>query len=267
MRLSVGFSPCPNDTFIFDAIVNGKIDTCGLGFDVMMDDVEALNLLALRGIPDICKISYAVWPAVSKNYSLLDAGSALGRGVGPLLITRDPSLRVLPDEITVALPGANTTAHLLFSFAYPGHINKVFLRYDRIEDFVLSGKGAGVIIHESRFTYRNKGLHSITDLGNFWERQTGGPIPLGGIVIKKEAPDELKALVSALIRQSIEYSRRNYPVLGDFVKTNAIEMDEDTMRKHIGLYVNDFSLSLGAEGLAAVKKIEEVYRATAGNEG
>jgi 1,4-dihydroxy-6-naphthoate synthase len=224
-----------------------------------MDDVEMLNREAIKGIPDITKISYAVWPVVREKYTLLDAGSALGRGVGPLLITADKMLRVLPDDMTVALPGAHTTAHMLFSYAFPGHLKKVFLRYDQIEDFVLSGKGAGVIIHENRFTYRQKGLHSITDLGNFWERQTANAIPLGGIVIRNEFPDELKSLVNELIRQSIEYARSRYPALSDFIKRNAQEMNEATMRKHIDLYVNEHSLSLGTAGVHAVKKLEEVY--------
>lgn len=262
MELSLSFSPCPNDTFIFDALVNKKIDTEGIDFNLVLDDVEGLNKSALMGLPDISKISYAVWPKLSEEYALLASGSALGRGVGPLLITHEKDLKELPEDRWVALPGEHTTAHLLFSFAYPRHSLKTFMRYDRIQDFVLSGKGAGVIIHENRFTYAGLGLHLIRDLGTHWEKQTEGLIPLGGIVMKRSFPPELRKKVSDLIEKSINFSRQSYPILSEFVKIHAQEMDESVMRSHIDLYVNDYSLRLGAEGESAVRKMSRIFDET-----
>ncbi|HMC99921.1 MAG TPA: 1,4-dihydroxy-6-naphthoate synthase, partial [Ferruginibacter sp.] len=185
MQLTLGFSPCPNDTFIFDALVNKKIDTGEYNFDVVLEDVQTLNQWALEGRLDITKLSYGVYPLVLDNYALLNSGSALGRGVGPLLISKQEQTddTGFVERSLIAIPGENTTAHLLFSLAYPNAKNKVFLRYDEIENFVLAGKGLGVIIHENRFTYQQKGLHKIIDLGDYWEKHTGNPIPLGGIVI------------------------------------------------------------------------------------
>ena len=276
MNLSIGFSPCPNDTFIFDALVNNKIDTGELKFDPVLEDVETLNRWAIEGRLDITKLSYGVLPLVLEQYVLLNSGSALGRGVGPLLISNrqwaidNGQLPVvgghlpiadcqLPINSTIAIPGEHTTAHMLFSLAYPSATKKIFLRYDQVEDFVLSGKGLGVIIHENRFTYQEKGLHKITDLGDYWEKQTGNPIPLGGIVIKKEPGVEIKEKVDGLIKKSIEYAFSKYPELNDYIRSHSQEMSEDVMRKHIELYVNDYSLDLGEEGKAAVKKLLEVY--------
>ena len=193
MKLSLGFSPCPNDTFIFDVLVNNKIDTGGLQFEVVLEDVQTLNRWALEGKLDITKLSYGVLGQVLDQYIVLNSGSALGRGVGPLLISNPVrKLNGEPGEdkseverSVIAIPGENTTAHLLFSLAYPNAKNKIFLRYDEIEQFVLDNKGLGVIIHENRFTYQAKGLHRIIDLGDYWEKETGNAIPLGGIVIKK----------------------------------------------------------------------------------
>jgi len=276
LNLSIGFSPCPNDTFIFDALVNNKIDTGELKFDPVLEDVETLNRWAIEGRLDITKLSYGVLPLVLEQYVLLNSGSALGRGVGPLLISNrqwaidNGQLPVvgghlpiadcqLPINSTIAIPGEHTTAHMLFSLAYPSATKKIFLRYDQVEDFVLSGKGLGVIIHENRFTYQEKGLHKITDLGDYWEKQTGNPIPLGGIVIKKEPGVEIKEKVDGLIKKSIEYAFSKYPELNDYIRSHSQEMSEDVMRKHIELYVNDYSLDLGEEGKAAVKKLLEVY--------
>ena len=273
MNVTLGFSPCPNDTFIFDALVNKKIDTEGLEFDVVLEDVQTLNQWAIAGKLDITKLSFGVLPLVLGNYHLLNSGSALGRGVGPLLI-RNPlrpflsgverkgetieKMNVVKRSI-IAIPGEHTTAHLLFSLAYPGAANKIFLRYDQIEDFVLSGKGLGVIIHENRFTYQQKGLEKIIDLGEYWETETGRPIPLGGIVIKREVGEPTARKVDRLIRQSIEYAYTKYPELNDYIRFHSQEMSEDVMRQHIDLYVNQFSIELGEEGKDAVKKLMEVY--------
>ena len=261
MNLTLGFSPCPNDTFIFDALVNNKIDTGGLTFDVVLEDVETLNEWALAGKLEITKLSYGVLPLVLKNYIVLNSGSALGKGVGPLLIQKSKVKSQNVEDFLIAIPGEHTTAHLLFSLAYPNAKNKIFLRYDEIENFVLEGKGLGVIIHENRFTYADKGLHKITDLGDYWEKETGNSIPLGGIVIRRSLDASIARHVDGLIKKSIEYAYHNhYDELAVYVKVHSQEMSEAVMRKHIELYVNDFSHDLGEEGKKAVQELLNVYQ-------
>lgn len=263
MTLTLGFSPCPNDTFIFDALVNKKIDTGGLDFDVRLEDVETLNQWAMQGRLDISKISYGVLPLITGVYQLLDAGGALGKGVGPLLISR----RAIPlaeiDDMTIAIPGERTTAHLLFSLAFPNGRNKKFMVFSDIEEAVLTGKtDCGVIIHESRFTYRQKGLTRLLDLGEFWEKETGAPIPLGGIVFRRDTrPDmpDLATRVNRLVRKSLESAFARYPLLPDYVKAHAQEMDETVMRQHIDLYVNNYSLTLGKDGENAIDTLQRTY--------
>ncbi len=262
MKLTLSFSPCPNDTFIFDALIHQKIDTEGLEFEVVLADVEALNKSALKQLPDITKLSYGVLPLVLEHYVLLNSGSALGKGVGPLLITKEPLQPHLIHEQQIAIPGEHTTAHLLFSMAYPAAKHKIFMRYDAIESFVLDGKGLGVIIHENRFTYQDKGLKLLTDLGAYWEQTTAEPIPLGGIVIKRDLDPAIHFKVERLIRKSIGYAYSKYPELNDYIRMHAQEMSEDVMRKHIELYVNNYSLMLGKEGKSAVNKIIEVFTQT-----
>ncbi len=252
MTLTLGFSPCPNDTFIFDALVNNKIDTEGLDFDVRLEDVETLNQWALRGRLDVSKISYGVLPLVMDQYQLLDAGGALGKGVGPLLISKEQLSLTDIESATVAIPGERTTAHLLFSLAFPTARNKRFMIFSDIEDAVLSGKvDCGVIIHENRFTYRQKGLTKLLDLGEFWEKETGAPIPLGGIIFRRDQLT-LAAKVNRLIRTSLDHAFANYPTLPEYVRLHAREMDETVMRQHIDLYVNNFSRTLGKDGEIAV---------------
>ena len=257
MKLTLGFSPCPNDTFIFDALVNQKIDTNGFQFDVLLEDVQTLNQWAQEGKLAITKLSYGVLPLVLDKYKVLNSGSALGKGVGPLLIssTADPKQSI--EDSLIAIPGENTTAHLLFSMAYPQAKNKIFIRYDEIEDFVLAKKGLGVIIHENRFTYEGKGLKKITDLGDYWEQKTSNAIPLGGIVIKKELDTSIQQNIDALIKQSIAYGFSKYPALNDYIKCHAQEMSEQVMRQHIDLYVNEYSLDLGEKGKKAILKLLE----------
>lgn len=263
MTLTLGFSPCPNDTFIFDALVNKKIDTAGLDFDVRLEDVETLNQWAIQGRLDISKISYGVLPLITGRYRLLDAGGALGKGVGPLLISHHPLAVSDIDKATVAIPGERTTAHLLFSLAFPRARHKKFMIFSDIENAVLTGKvDCGVIIHESRFTYRQKGLTKLVDLGEFWESKTNAPIPLGGIVVRRDLPSDtpdLAVTVNSQIRKSLEYAFANYPTLPDFVKTHAQEMDEAVMRQHIDLYVNEYSLSLGRSGKTAIDTLIRTY--------
>jgi 1,4-dihydroxy-6-naphthoate synthase len=261
MKLTLCFSPCPNDTFIFDAMVNGKIDTEGLLFEVRLEDVETLNRLVLSGQPDISKISYGLLPKVLPDYRVLDAGSALGRGVGPLLVamkdirTEDPEL----EKATVVLPGMHTTAHMLFTLAYPLAKHKIFMPFHEIEGAVIHGVAdAGVIIHENRFTYAQKGLAKLADLGEIWEQNTGQPIPLGGIVMRRDIDPEIMRATDRVIRRSLDYAFERYPELPAYVKEHAQEMEESVMRQHIDLYVNDFSRSLGSAGREAVWKMLDI---------
>lgn len=261
MTITLGFSPCPNDTFIFDALVNKKIDTGDLSFDVVLEDVQTLNKMAIAGKLDVSKISYGVLPLVLNNYIVLNAGGALGKGVGPLLIAKNnlPDAENLNDK-TVAIPGENTTAHMLFSLAYPAAKQKQFMVFSAIEDAVINQQtDLGVIIHENRFTYQQKGLKKIVDLGEYWEQHTKSPIPLGGIVIKRSMDLALQKKIDALIKQSVEYAFSNYPKLAPYVKQHSQEMEETVMRQHIDLYVNNYSIDLGDAGKGAVKKLLAVY--------
>ena len=265
MKLTLGFSPCPNDTFIFDALVNSKIDTDGLTFETVLEDVQTLNALALDGQLDISKISYGVLPLVLEKYLVLESGGALGKGVGPLLISLPPENIQQPsffiNDETIAIPGENTTAQLLFSLEFPDARHKVFKVFNTIEEAVLNKEvDAGVIIHENRFTYQQKGLYKRIDLGEYWEQTTGLPIPLGGIIAKRTLPVPLIRQVNDLIRQSVAYAfEHNYAALTDYVKEHAQEMSGMVMRQHIDLYVNDYSLALGKNGKAAVIKLIEVF--------
>ena len=265
--LDLGFSPCPNDTFIFDALVNHKIDTKGYTFNLHLEDVQTLNEWALQGKLPISKISYGVWPLVKNKYNLLNAGGALGKGVGPLLIYKEDLSRATgngkpsQETMTVAVPGVNTTAHLLFSLAFPNVKNKKFLVFNEIEDAVLSGKvDAGVIIHENRFTYAQKGLSKWMDMGTYFEETFNAPIPLGGIIMSNDLPIHEIQLLDSLIRESVEYAFKNsYNTLPEFVKCHSQEMSEQVMRQHIDLYVNDFSIDMGSDGKKAIEQLEKVW--------
>ncbi len=261
MTLTLGFSPCPNDTFIFDALVNRKIDTEGLAFKPRLEDVETLNRWALEGKLELSKISYGVLPLVMDHYRLLDSGGALGKGVGPLLISRSAiDLSKVP-ECKIAIPGKNTSAHMLFSLAFPKATNKEFMVFSAVEQAVLSGEvDCGVIIHENRFTYHQKGLVKLLDLGTFWEEKTACPIPLGGIVVRTDIDQATQSKVSRLIRNSLEYAFSRYPELSPYVKSHAQEMDESVMRQHIELYVNNYSLTLGDDGRKAIDTFLRVYK-------
>ena len=263
MKITLGFSPCPNDTFIFDALVNNKIDTKGINFEPKLEDVETLNNRAINNTLDITKISFGVLPLVFNNYIVLNSGSALGTGVGPILIAKNKIPVNEIDNCIIAIPGEHTTAHMLFNLAFPLAKNKIFIRYDEVENFVLqsaSNNAAGVIIHENRFTYAQKGLNKIIDLGEFWQNETGYPIPLGCIVAKRQLDNLLLKKIDLLIKQSIEYAFKNYPLISEYVKKHAHEMDEQVMLKHIELYVNNYSVSLGEEGKNAVKEFLKIYQ-------
>jgi 1,4-dihydroxy-6-naphthoate synthase len=265
MRLSIGISPCPNDTFIFDALVNQKIDTGGIEFDMYLEDVQTLNEWALQGKLDVSKISYGVYPLIRNQYSLLGSGGALGRGVGPLLISKQvppgiENIREWVNERSIAIPGLLTTAHFLFTHSFPNATHKQFEVFHEIEQVVLNGEtDLGVIIHENRFTYQQKGLYHVIDLGAFWEQETGLPIPLGGIVTHNRVEESIGLQLNELIQQSISYAWQQYPIVSDYVKAHAQEMSEDVMRKHIELYVNDFSADLGEAGRKAVEEMLKTY--------
>jgi len=261
MKLTLGFSPCPNDTFIFDALVNQKIDTEGLAFEPLLEDVETLNQWALEGRLSVTKLSFPAFFQSVQQYVLLNSGSALGKGVGPLLIKNEKLVVDSVADLSIALPGEHTTANLLFSFAYPDAVNKKFRLFSGIEDAVVQGEtDLGVIIHENRFTYQQKGLHKVMDLGEYWERQMNVPIPLGGIAIKRTLDPSLQTTVDRLIRQSLEYAFAHYPVVTEYVKEYAQTMSETVMRQHIDLYVNNYSLDLGEDGKKAIGTLHDVYR-------
>lgn len=256
MKLTLGFSPCPNDTFIFDALVNGRIDTEGLEFDCRLADVEELNHSALRGEADITKISCHAFPYAANDYLILDSGSALGYGNGPLLISKPGFNRDMMNSSVIAIPGLYTTANLLFSIAWPEAVNKKEYLFSDIVDVILRGEAdAGLIIHETRFTYQLKGLTMIADMGEFWEKLTGLPIPLGAIVINRRIPEEVALKVNRLLRKSIEYAMENPSASLDFVSSNAREMDKTVMDSHIKMFVNDFSIDLGHEGKKAFAEL------------
>jgi 1,4-dihydroxy-6-naphthoate synthase len=262
MKFSLGFSPCPNDTFIFDALVNKKIDTEGLDFEVHLEDVQTLNNFALENRFDFSKISYGVMPLLLETHTLLNSGGAMGIGVGPLLICKDPNIS--PDEVNhlrIAIPGKNTTAYLLFSYVYPNAKNISFYVFNEIEAAVLSGEvDAGVIIHENRFTYAQKGLYKITDLGAEWETKTKSPIALGGIVASNRIPKPIMQQVDQLIAKSVAYAFNNYPSISEYVSCHAQEMSESVMRQHIDLYVNDFSTDMGETGKNAIETLVHIYQ-------
>ncbi|MBI3500931.1 MAG: 1,4-dihydroxy-6-naphthoate synthase [Bacteroidetes bacterium] len=264
--LTLGFSPCPNDCFIFDALLHGKIDTEGLQFKPVMEDVEALNRRAVEvpsskfQVPslDITKLSFFAYSKLQKKYSLLDSGSALGFGTGPVLVIK-PGTTVRTMLLgTTAIPGENTTANFLLSFLFPVFKRKKVFHFSKIIDAVVKEKvSAGVVIHESRFTYEKKGLVCYTDLGGVWEAQTHLPIALGGIFIKKTFPKEIQKKVERVIRRSVEFAFANPYSSKAFVKKHSQEMDDKVIKQHIGLYVNDFSISLGRTGRKAISKFLE----------
>ena len=256
MKLTLAFSPCPNDCFIFDAIVHDRIDLEGLEFIVHLGDVEALNTAAFAEEVEITKLSFHAYAYCADRYVLLDAGSALGRNCGPLLISRRP---ITVDEaragaLRIAIPGKYTTANVLLGYAFPRAKDKTELLFSDIEGAVIDGRyDAGLIIHENRFTYEAKGLKKIIDLGEYWESTTGAPIPLGGIVIRRSLPDVIKQKVNRVLRRSVEYAFAHRESSLPYVRAHAQEMSEEVMYKHIDLYVNEYSIELGDEGRRAVE--------------
>tara|TARA_B110000196_G_C21117132_1_gene651166 strand:- start:53 stop:859 length:807 start_codon:yes stop_codon:yes gene_type:complete len=254
MKLTLGFSPCPNDTFIFDAMVHHKIDTEGLEFEVVFADIERLNKWALEGKLDVTKLSYNAFTNCVDDYALLDSGSALGNNCGPLLIKKQNT--ILTKESKIAIPGKYTTANMLLVIAFPEYKNKIETLFSDIESDVLDGTvDAGLIIHENRFTYQDKGLEKVKDLGEFWEEKIKLPIPLGGIVVKRNLDFDLQKKVERILRKSVEYAFENRDDSAEYVKLHSQEMEKEVVDAHINLYVNEFSVSLGSQGREAIVKV------------
>ena len=260
MKLSLGFSPCPNDTFIFDALVNKKINTEGMEFDVVLEDIQTLNEWSNQEKLDITKLSFPAFFTNHHKYEMLNSGAALGKGVGPLLIAK--RMVNVPDiaHSSIAIPGEQTTANFLLSFAFPMAKNKTPVLFSSIEDAVLLEKfDLGVIIHENRFTYQQKGLIKICDLGEVWEERQKAPIPLGCIACKSSLDPELRAVIDSLIKKSVEYAFAHYPEITPYTRQLAQAMDENVMRQHIQLYVNNYSVDLGEDGKKAIEQLQKVY--------
>jgi 1,4-dihydroxy-6-naphthoate synthase len=259
--IRLAFSPCPNDTFVFDAIVNNRVDLEGLHFDYQMHDVETLNHIAMEGGMDVIKVSYHAFLYLRQNFVLLDSGSALGSGNGPLLIAKQVyPAEALPD-LTVAIPGEYTTANLLMKLAYPEVKKKKIMLFSEIEQAIISGDvDAGVIIHENRFTYEKRGLKKIADLGEFWETMMECPIPLGGIIARKGLGYDRINKLNRILFRSVQYAMKHPYEAMPFVRANAQEMDEEVMAQHIALYVNDYTLSLGTRGRVALTYLVEIAK-------
>ncbi|MCA6435266.1 MAG: menaquinone biosynthesis family protein [Bacteroidota bacterium] len=254
MDIKIGYSPCPNDCFIFDALVHQKINTNGLIFKPVLEDVETLNQWALSGELPVTKLSYHAFLNISNNYALLRSGSALGFNCGPILISKNGNQPIH----SVAIPGKNTTANLLLSLAYPDLTKKKEMLFSSIENAVLNGEvDAGLIIHESRFTYAEKGLQKIMDLGEFWDGLIQAPIPLGGIAASKKLDLNLRKEISRLIKESVQFAFENPNESLAYVKANAQEMDDKVIQQHIQLYVNEFSVDLGEVGINAIKLLSD----------
>ncbi len=252
-KFLLAFSPCPNDTFMFAALANGWIDTGKLKFEIIMADIEELNRLASDGKTGISKMSFPAFAHAANEYVLLQSGSALGKGCGPLLISKNKYQEEEVKNLSIAIPGRRTTANMLLSIFFPEAKNKKEMVFSEIENALLAGKcDAGVIIHENRFTYRQKGLQLLSDLGKKWEESMQLPLPLGCIAGKRNLEADILSKVELLIKQSIEYAYAHPEKVMPYVRTHAQEMDKQVMQQHIELYVNRYSIALGAEGKQAV---------------
>jgi 1,4-dihydroxy-6-naphthoate synthase len=256
MRYSLAYSPCPNDTYIFAALTNGLLPGAP-EVEVVLDDVEALNRAARDSRYELTKVSYGAIPFLLDSYRILRAGGALGRGCGPLVIAQTTrGLESFGEDAVFAIPGRMTTAYLLLRLALGREPKVKVLRFDAIVDSVAAGEvDAGLIIHESRFTYASAGLACVTDLGDWWESATGNPIPLGAILIRRDIGDDAARGMDAAIRESLKFARTHEPEIIDYVRAHAFEMDDAVMRAHIELYVNGYSDDVGPAGIAAVNDL------------
>jgi len=258
--LTLGFSTCPNDTFIFDAWVNQRLERADTKPKVHLGDVDELNINSQSALFDITKLSFGAISSVSDKYQILDSGSALGFGCGPLLISKELFEVNNPafNSIKVAIPGEKTTANLLLSMAFPQLRNKVVMLFSEIEQAILDGTvDAGLIIHENRFTYESLGLKKIIDLGEHWEQTTGLPIPLGCIAVRRDLPQNEKLEIQSIIRKSVEFAFKYPDISSEYVAQHAQSMKPEVMKQHIDLYVNDFSISLGNRGKEAINRLFE----------
>ncbi len=254
--LTLGYSPCPNDTFIFYGLIHGKTPCAGINFRERLEDVETLNQLALQNCLDLTKISYHAFGHLRENYALLRSGGALGRGCGPMVVALRKTTMAQLRGCKIAIPGKLTTANLLLQLYGEGYEDVLILPFDKIMTAVTNGDvDAGVIIHESRFTYQQHGLHQIIDLGQWWEEDSGCPIPLGGILAKRSLGSNLINKIDSTLRQSIEYAFAKPQEPQNYIKKHAQELQDEVVQSHINLYVNNFSLDLGDEGINAVNTL------------
>jgi len=249
--LKLGYSPCPNDTYIFGGLAMGLVPD-QLDYQITLADVDLLNTLAHDMSYDVIKMSYHAWAYQTDQYQMLPYGSALGFGVGPLLISQGS--KTMREIKRVAIPGQFTTANLLFDFAFAGaNVEKEVMLFSNIESAISSGRvDAGVIIHENRFTYRERGFHCIQDLGEYWESKSQLPIPLGGIAVKRSLPSETKAMICSDLKRSINLADQNFHLIEEYVKEYAQEMDISVMKKHIDLYVNQSTRGLSEQDISSI---------------
>ncbi|GHT13012.1 1,4-dihydroxy-6-naphtoate synthase [Bacteroidia bacterium] len=253
MRLC--FSSCPNDTFVFHALLHNKVDTEGLVFDTHIADIDQLNSMAAAAKADVVKISFAAYPLAMQHYCLLDAGSALGYGNGPLLVAQQGSQPIAADT-KVALPGMHTTAALLMQQAFPQVQHYVPMLFSHISAAVKNVQvDAGVLIHESRFTYAQQGLQLVADLGEWWQTQHHLPIPLGGIAIRRSLPAMQQQAFARVLRRSVDYALQNPTQSTAFVQHYAQELSPQVIEQHIKMFVNHHTQSLGEEGRQAICKL------------
>jgi 1,4-dihydroxy-6-naphthoate synthase len=257
--LTLGFSPCPNDTFIFGALATGKLEVPGFRLEILHEDVETLNKLAREALLDFTKISFHALALVAKRYGLLRSGAALGRGCGPLVVAREPrNMNSLRGE-AIAIPGELTTANLLLQLYGEDFAHVHPMPYDAIMPRLQSGEfAAGVVIHEGRFTYNRYGLHKVLDLGGWWEETQNLPIALGGILVRRDLGSDVVEVIEDAVRQSLNFARQNPGEIWAYIKTHAHEMDDEVIRQHINLYVNEYSLDLGDEGRLAIRRLLEL---------
>lgn len=260
MKLKLAISPCPNDTFMFDALINKKIDTKNFDFEIIIDDIEKLNTYTKQQEVDISKTSFHNFLKISDNYQLLNSGTAMGKNCGPLMVSKR---KIYPDELRdckIAIPGESTTANLLMQIFFNEAQNKNVYLFSDIEELVLSNEcDAGLLIHETRFTYQKRGLKLIADLGNLWENKYNLPIPLGGIIVKRSLPNKIKQEIDKMLSESINLAFKNPKDTISFMKKHAVEMDEEIMMQHVNLYVNEFSKDIGDLGKKSIYKLREEF--------
>ena len=258
--LKIALSPCPNDVFIMGGLLLKKVST-PFELDFIFEDIDTLNSLAIQGKVPVIKASFGVWGKIRKEYQLLPVGCAMGFGTGPLLVGKNPYQVEEFPSLKIAIPGEYTTAHFLFNFFYPGEVKKVFLRYDKIIPALLKDEvEMGILIHEGRFVFAKYGLSLVQDLGDYWEKKTGAPVPLGGFFVKRELEQPVKTGISKLLRESLSWSKTHEKEVMPLLKKYAQELEEEVIRKHVKTYVNEYTENLGEDGLTALKTLGKVLK-------